>query len=85
MSRDQTGRLEPNAAAGEVGEGERMGRGGCVCMCVGWFSWKRRTGRALLSTQQYAKQQKCKFYSFIDSVFKIVEENSVANDLKSPK
>lgn len=56
-----------------------------MCMCVGWFSWKQRTGRALLSTQQYAKQHKCKFYSFIDSIFKIVEENSVANDLKSPK
>ena len=54
-------------------------------MCVGWFSWKQRTGRALLYTQKYAKKHKCKFYSFIDSIFKIVEENSVANDLKSPK
>lgn len=62
-----------------------MCEGGWVCMCVGWLSWKQRTGRALLSTQQYAKQHKRKFYSFIDSIFKIVEENSVANDLKSPK
>lgn len=40
MSRDQTGRLEPNAAAGEVGEGERKdGEAGGhwdICSIGGW-------------------------------------------------